>query len=105
MQTLRELGADISAARRRRRLPGSVLADRAFISRQTLAKIEAGDPAVSMGAWVSVLFGLGLDGKLRSVAALEQDALGQALSDEQLPLRVYGKRRKRASPADEATEP
>ncbi len=48
-RTLRKLGSDIHDARRRRRLPMGVIAERAFTSRSTLQRIEAGDPGVGMG--------------------------------------------------------
>ena len=50
-RSLKKLGADIKAARLRRALPASVVAARAFTSRPTLQRIEAGDPGVGMGIW------------------------------------------------------
>ena len=46
---LRKLGSDIRDARRRRRIPAAVMADRAFISRTTLVKLEKGEPGVKGG--------------------------------------------------------
>jgi hypothetical protein len=66
----------------------AVLAERAFTSRQTLQKVEAGDPAVAMGIYASVLQALGLLDKLAEVAGPAQDAVGLALSEEALPQRV-----------------
>ena len=48
-RALRKLGHDIRDARRRRRIPASIAAERASISRTTLVKIEKGDPGVAMG--------------------------------------------------------
>jgi transcriptional regulator with XRE-family HTH domain len=48
-RALRKLGADIHDARRRRRLPMAVVAERAFTSRSTLQRVEAGDTNVSVG--------------------------------------------------------
>jgi transcriptional regulator with XRE-family HTH domain len=59
-RALRKLGADIHDARRRRRLPMAVVAERAFTSRSTLQKIEAGDTNVSIGIYAGVLQALGL---------------------------------------------
>ena len=87
-RVLRELGADIRDARRRRRIPMAVLAERALISRTTLSKVEKGDPGVSLGAYATVLFVLGFAERLRDVAAVEGDAVGLALEDERLPQRV-----------------
>lgn len=48
-RALRKLGADVHDARRRRRLPMAVVAERAFTSRSTLQRVEAGDTNVSIG--------------------------------------------------------
>ena len=53
---LKKLGADISDARKRRRVPTTLMAERAFISRSTLGRIEKGDPSVSLGNYAAVLF-------------------------------------------------
>ena len=45
---LRKLGRDIRDARRRRRIPAAIAAQRASISRTTLVKIEKGDPGVAI---------------------------------------------------------
>ena len=66
-RALRKLGADIRDARRRRRLPMTVVAERAFTSRSTLQKIEAGNTSVSIGIYAGVLHALGLlDGVSKS---------------------------------------
>ena len=96
VRALRRLGADLRDARRRRRLPMSVVADRALISRVTLHKIERGNPGVSCGHYATVLFVLGrLDG-LEALATTETDRVGLGLEEERLPLRV---RRSRPRPA------
>ena len=43
------MGEDIADARRRRRIPTTLMAKRAMISRATLARVEKGDPQVSLG--------------------------------------------------------
>ncbi len=75
-------------ARRRRRLPMAVVADRAFTSRSTLQRIEEGDPAVSIGIYAAVLQALGLLDGLAKVADPVTDVVGQALADEALPKRI-----------------
>src|SRR6266567_522804 len=62
-RALRKLGHDIRDARRRR-IPVAILAQRASISRTTLNKLEKGDPGVSLGACATVLFALGMAGRL-----------------------------------------
>ena len=87
-KALAKLGGDIRDARRRRRLPMAVVADRAFTSRSTLQRIEAGDSAVSIGIYAAVLHALGLLEGLGQLADPSVDAVGQALADEALPKRV-----------------
>lgn len=93
-RALRKLGADIRDARRRRHLPMAVVADRAFTSRSTLQRVEAGDTAVSMGIYAAVLQALGLLEGLAQVADASKDSVGQMLAAEALPKRVYLKRMK-----------
>ena len=65
-----------------------ILADRAFTTRQTLQKVEAGDPMVAMGIYAAVLQALGLLDGLGNLAAPASDEVGLSLSDERLPKRV-----------------
>jgi transcriptional regulator with XRE-family HTH domain len=88
---LRALGARLRDARLRRRFSMATVCARADISRPTLYKIEAGDPAVTMGNYVQVLRVLGLE---RDVALLaKDDVLGRSLQDEALPARRRAPRR------------
>lgn len=87
-RVLRKLGADIRDARRRRRLPMAVVAERAFTSRSTLQRIEQGDPAVGIGIYAGVLQALGLLDGLNAIADASQDSVGQALATADLPRRV-----------------
>lgn len=91
-RVLRKLGADIHDARRRRRLPMSVVAERAFTSRSTLQRIEEGDPSVSIGIYAAVLLALGLLDGLGEVADISRDSVGQALASAELPKRIHLKR-------------
>lgn len=94
-RTLRKLGADIHDARRRRRLPMEVVAERAFTSRSTLQRIEAGDATVGIGIYASVLQALGLLDGLGEVADIGRDSVGQALASAELPERVRIRRKPR----------
>ena len=87
-RALRKLGTDIRDARRRRKLTMSVVAERAFTSRATLQRVEAGDPGVSIGIYAAVLQALGLLDGLGEVADAGQDTVGQALATAALPQRV-----------------
>ncbi len=87
-RTLRKLGSDIHDARKRRKLPMAVVAERAFTSRSTLQKIEAGDPNVGIGIYASVLQALGLLDDLADIADIANDEVGQSLASANLPKRV-----------------
>ena len=65
-----------------------VVAERARICRSTLARIQEGDPGVSMGAYASVIFALGFKTEWMKFAEIWNDTLGQTLDNERLPKRV-----------------
>lgn len=75
-------------ARLRRRLKMETVAERAFISRETLRKVEKGDPGVSMGIYASVMQAVGLLEGLNAIAAPEADQVGLLLDEQNLPKRV-----------------
>jgi transcriptional regulator with XRE-family HTH domain len=87
-RALRKLGHDIRDARRRRRIPVAILAERASISRTTLNKAEKGEPGVSLGTYATILFALGMVDRLADVADPLQDAVGRELEEENLPERI-----------------
>jgi hypothetical protein len=88
---LGKLGGDLRDARLRRRLPTTVVANRAFIDRKTLGKIEKGDPGVSVGAYATVLFVLGMTDRFADLADARFDRVGLALDEERLPKRIRSK--------------
>ncbi|MGH7623920.1 MAG: hypothetical protein ACREOJ_01210 [Gemmatimonadaceae bacterium] len=88
-RTLKKLGEDLRDARRRRRIPTAVMADRALISRTTLAKVERGHPAVSLGTYATVLFVLGMVDRLADLADAAHDTVGLTLQGERLPQRIH----------------
>ena len=87
-RALAKLGNDLRAARLRRRIPTTLMAQRAFISRTTLGKVEKGNPSVSLGIYVTVLFILGMTARLEELADVRNDALGLRLDEERLPKRI-----------------
>jgi transcriptional regulator with XRE-family HTH domain len=93
MRALRKLGEDIRNARRRRRIPVELLAQRASIARMTLHKIERGDTGVAIGNYSSVLFSLGMLDRLGDVADPRYDTVGLELEEENLPQRIRLPRR------------
>ncbi len=70
----------------------AVVAERAFTSRSTLQKIEAGDTKVGIGIYAAVLQALGLLQGLSQVADIGNDSVGQTLSSAELPRHVHLKR-------------
>ncbi len=88
VRALRKLGGDIRDARRRRRIPVAILAERASISRTTLNRIEKGDPSAALGNYATVLFALGMADRLADVADPRHDAVGRELEEEHLPQRI-----------------
>ena len=87
---LSELGENIRLARLRRKLPSTMIAERAGIARNTLRAIERGDASVGMGAYANVLLCLGLEKDLKLVA--QDDELGRKLQDAGLPTKARAPR-------------
>jgi hypothetical protein len=85
---LRKLGHDLRDARRRRRIPVAIAAQRASISRTTLVKIEKGDAGVAMGIYATVLFVMGMVERLADLADPKNDSVGLQLEEENLPQRI-----------------
>lgn len=85
---LKRLGDDIRKARLRRRLKMTVVAERAGISRETLARIQKGDPGVSMGNYAMVIFAIGLGVDWMTLAAIDKDDTGRILDEERIPRRA-----------------
>jgi hypothetical protein len=73
-------------------LPAAVVAERAFTSRPSLRRIEAGDASVSIGIYAAVLQALGLLEGLRLLADAARDATGLAMASENLPEPVHLRR-------------
>jgi transcriptional regulator with XRE-family HTH domain len=87
-KALIKLGWDIAVARKKRRISTVSMAERAFISRGTLSKLEKGDPSVSMGVYATVLALLGLIDGLGDVADRGTDTLGLDIDEDRLPKKV-----------------
>lgn len=92
---LKKLGQDLCEARKRRRIPMWLAAERASISRTTLSKIGKGDDGVSLGAYAKIIFILGMIDRLSELADQKFDELGLGLEAESLPKRIRVPRRKK----------
>lgn len=91
---LKEFGENLRLARLRRKLSADQVSERANISRRTLWAIENGASTVSIGAYLQVLFVLGLEKDLENVA--EDDELGRKLQDSQLIIKERAPKRNRS---------
>ena len=87
-RALKRLGQNLCNARKRRRIPMRLAAERASISRTTLSKMEKGDEGVSLGAYAKILFVLGMIQQLAELADPKFDELGMELEFESLPRRI-----------------
>lgn len=87
-RVLKKLGEDLRDARRRRRIPMQLAADRASISRSTLDKIEKGHEGVAIGAYIRIFFVLGLLQRIDELADIRFDKFGLELDAENLPKRI-----------------
>ncbi|MGK5079107.1 helix-turn-helix domain-containing protein [Janthinobacterium sp. HLX7-2] len=85
LRALAALGQRLKDARLRRHFSAETVATRAGMTRQTLSKIESGNPSVTMGNYFQVMTVLGLDKDMSNVAL--DDVLGRRLQDAELPQR------------------
>ncbi len=74
-----ELGERMRLARLRRKLTTVLFAERMGVSRETLRRLEAGDPNIAFGTYMRALRVLGLDQDIDAVA--RDDVLGRKLQD------------------------
>lgn len=82
------IGANIRLARRRRGITQADMAERMFVTRKTLSRLEKGEVSVSIGVLLSALWVLGLDRDLVGVADPEKDVVGVQRARALLPKRV-----------------
>jgi len=92
---LERMGRDLSIARRKRRISTADMASRLFVSRDTVWRLERGDPSVSVGTLATAVYVLQLLDRLAALAAPEQDALGLDLETAALPRRIVRRKTSR----------
>ena len=85
---LRKLGRELALARRKRGISTQDMASRLFVSRDTLWRLERGDPTVASGTLATATFILQLHDRLANLAAPGSDALGLSLDENRLPKRI-----------------
>ncbi len=86
---LSSLGERLRLARLRRGFSAETVAERAGISRVTLFRAEKGEPAVTLGTYLTILRVFHLASDLELVA--KDDLVGRRLQDLALPLRKRGR--------------
>ncbi len=96
-RSLTKFGADLSIARRKRRLTVAMMTERLGVSKATWQRMEKGDPTVSMGAYAQALFVLGFGAPLADLIDQRNDEQGLLLEVEHLPKRVTPPRKKGTS--------
>lgn len=85
---LRKLGRDLALARRKRGISTADMAARLFVSRDTLWRLERGDPAVATGTLSTATFVLQLHDHLANLASPSADALALSLDERRIPKRI-----------------
>ena len=90
---LRRLGDNLTTARRRRRLRQEDVAKRVGCTRQTVARMERGDPSVGMGNWLAYVWILQLENEFADLCNPQRDLKGLWLDKESRAnlQRVYSK--------------
>jgi hypothetical protein len=91
-QAIQSLARDIAVARKRRRIPQRLLAQRMMVSLDTVHRLEHADPGVSLGVVASALWVLGSIDRLSRLLAPETDVIGQAEDARRLPQRIRHRR-------------
>jgi transcriptional regulator with XRE-family HTH domain len=92
---LKDLGYRLRIARTRRGMSIAEAAVKAGINRNTLNALELGKPGVAIGAYITVLWTLGLDQTLDGVAHPDADTHGKTLEASRRPERVRKVRKKK----------
>jgi transcriptional regulator with XRE-family HTH domain len=85
---LRKLGRDLALARRKRGISTADMASRLFVSRDTLWRLERGDPTVALGTLSTATFVLQLHDRLADLASPGTDALALSLDERRVPKRI-----------------
>lgn len=85
---LRKLGRELALARRKRGISTEDMAARLFVSRDTLWRMERGDPKVAAGTLATAAFILQFHDRLANLASPGDDAIGLNLDEERLPKRI-----------------
>jgi branched-chain amino acid transport system substrate-binding protein len=90
--SLEKFAGDIRVARLKRGLTAEQVARSVGVHRSTYGRLEAGDPAVSIGLYAAAVFALGLGLPFGDLADPRRDEEGQLLDLIRLPKRARARR-------------
>lgn len=89
LRAIEQLGNDIALARRRRKLPQRLMAERMLVSVQTLQRLEAGDPTVGLAVLAGALLVFGMTSRLAELIAPDSDLAGLSEDIARLPKTTH----------------
>ncbi len=92
LRAIAQLGKDIAVARRRRKLPQRLMAERMLVSVQTVQRLEAGDPTVGLAVLASALLVFGMTERLAGLVAADSDRAGISEDIARLPKSIHAPR-------------
>ena len=84
----KRIGEHIALARKRRRLTLREIASKAGISYDTARAVEAGNLQTGVGAYLAMLWAMGLESEINAFVNPERDDEGKQLEIARLPQRV-----------------
>lgn len=87
-RSLVRLGENLQIARKKRRMSIAHVTAAAGISADTLRRLEAGDPGVSLAAFGMVLLALGEHRRIESFLDMATDDTGLVIDVSKLPKRI-----------------
>lgn len=82
------IGESLSTWRRMLDIPSQELADRAGVSRETISRLENGDPSVSFSTVLNVCGVLDILDRLENAVDPYETDLGRARADQLIPQRI-----------------
>ena len=82
------IGGSLSSWRRMLGITSQELADRAGVSRETVSRLENGDPSVSLATVLNVCGVLGILERVEDAVDPYETEVGRARADQLLPQRV-----------------
>jgi transcriptional regulator with XRE-family HTH domain len=88
-RAIAQLGKDIALARRRRKLPQRLMAERMLVSVQTVQRLESGDPTVGLAVLASALHVFGMTSRLAALVAPDSDRAGISEDLARLPKTTH----------------